>query len=265
MAANIKQNADNASQTEAIARQSAQNAELSGQAVSNAVNANAHDCRKDLHRAGNCPQTDLLALNAAVEAARAGEHGKGFAVVASEVRKLAERSQVAAAEISGLSGQTVQMATDAGDKLSRLVPDIRRTAQLISEISLACREQDIGASQISEAILQLDKVTQQNAGASEEMSATAVELSAQAEELQARSPSSGWMLPRITALPRRAPRLRLWHCDSRKDRCAGAPRGSCCPSVPHLDRRSDHGQLQRNRRAHDRLRRIPMIRSAVWE
>jgi methyl-accepting chemotaxis protein len=129
-------------------------------------------------------QTDLLALNAAVEAARAGEHGKGFAVVASEVRKLAERSQSAAAEISAMSSDTVKVATEAGEMLNRLVPDIRKTAELVSEISAACREQDIGASQINEAIQQLDKVTQQNSGASEEMSATSEELAAQAEELQ---------------------------------------------------------------------------------
>jgi methyl-accepting chemotaxis protein len=127
----------------------------------------------------------LLALNAAVEAARAGEHGKGFAVVASEVRKLAERSQSAAAEIGSMSSDTVKAAAEAGEMLGRLVPDIRKTAELVSEISAACREQDIGASQINEAIQQLDKVTQQNAGASEQMSATSEELAAQAEELQA--------------------------------------------------------------------------------
>src|ERR1700693_1834039 len=88
-------------------------------------------------------QTDLLALNAAVEAARAGEHGKGFAVVASEVRKLAERSQTAATEIGTVSSQTVKAAREAGEMLSRLVPDIRKTAQLVTEISAACREQDV--------------------------------------------------------------------------------------------------------------------------
>jgi methyl-accepting chemotaxis protein len=185
MAANIKQNADNAAQTEKIARQSSKDAEASGEAVGRAVGAMRTIADKISIVQEIARQTDLLALNAAVEAARAGEHGKGFAVVASEVRKLAERSQAAAAEISALSGETVAVATDAGEMLTRLVPDIRKTAELIAEISAACREQDIGAAQINEAIQQLDKVTQTNAGASEEMSATSEELAAQAEELQA--------------------------------------------------------------------------------
>jgi methyl-accepting chemotaxis protein len=185
MASNIKQNADNAAQTEKIARQSSKDAEASGEAVSRAVTAMRTIAEKISIVQEIARQTDLLALNAAVEAARAGEHGKGFAVVASEVRKLAERSQTAASEISAMSGDTVKAAQDAGEMLNRLVPDIRKTAELVSEISAACREQDIGASQINEAIQQLDKVTQQNAGASEEMSATSEELAAQAEELQA--------------------------------------------------------------------------------
>ncbi|MBB2793457.1 UNVERIFIED_ORG: methyl-accepting chemotaxis protein [Rhizobium pisi] len=184
MAANIKQNADNAAQTEKIARQSAKDAEMSGEAVSRAVQAMRTIAEKISIVQEIARQTDLLALNAAVEAARAGEHGKGFAVVASEVRKLAERSQSAAAEISSMSSDTVKAAQDAGDMLGRLVPDIRKTAELVSEISAACREQDIGASQINEAIQQLDRVTQQNAGASEQMSATSEELASQAEELQ---------------------------------------------------------------------------------
>jgi methyl-accepting chemotaxis protein len=184
MAANIKQNADNANQTEKIARQSAQEAETSGQAVNRAVDAMRTIAEKITIVQEIARQTDLLALNAAVEAARAGEHGRGFAVVASEVRKLAERSQTAAAEISAVSTDTVKAAQTAGEMLTTLVPNIRKTAELVSEISAACREQDIGSSQINEAIQQLDKVTQQNAAASEEMSATSEELAAQAEELQ---------------------------------------------------------------------------------
>lgn len=184
MASNIKQNADNAAQTEKIARQSSKDAEASGVAVDRAVGAMRTIAEKIGIVQEIARQTDLLALNAAVEAARAGEHGKGFAVVASEVRKLAERSQAAAAEIGSVSGDTVQAATEAGEMLTKLVPDIRRTAELVAEISAACREQDIGASQINEAIQQLDKVTQQNAGASEQISGTSEELAAQAEELQ---------------------------------------------------------------------------------
>jgi methyl-accepting chemotaxis protein len=184
MAANIKQNADNAAQTEKIARQSSKDAELSGQAVEQAVNAMRTIAEKIGIVQEIARQTDLLALNAAVEAARAGEHGKGFAVVASEVRKLAERSQLAAAEISAVSSNTVKVATDAGEMLAKLVPDIRRTAELVTEISAACREQDIGASQINEAIQQLDKVTQQNASASDQISSTSEELASQADELQ---------------------------------------------------------------------------------
>jgi len=184
MAGNIKQTSDNASQTEKIARQSAKDAELSGAAVSRAVGAMETIAGKITIIQEIARQTDLLALNAAVEAARAGEHGKGFAVVASEVRKLAERSQTAAAEIGALSADTVKVAQEAGQMLVKLVPDIKRTAELVEEISAACREQDVGADQINQAIQQLDTVTQQNAAASEETSATSDVLSSQAEQLQ---------------------------------------------------------------------------------
>jgi methyl-accepting chemotaxis protein len=184
MAANVKQNAENASQTEKIAAQSAKDAEASGAAVGRAVEAMQTIAEKITIVQEIARQTDLLALNAAVEAARAGEHGKGFAVVASEVRKLAERSQAAAAEIGTLSTETVKVARDAGSMLAKLVPDIKKTAELVEEITAACREQDVGSAQINQAIQQLDKVGQQNASASEQVSSTSEELASQAEQLQ---------------------------------------------------------------------------------
>ncbi len=184
MAANVKQNAENAATTEKMAGQSAKDAEASGIAVGKAVDAMQTIAAKINIVQEIARQTDLLALNAAVEAARAGEHGKGFAVVASEVRKLAERSQAAAAEIGTLSVDTVKVAQEAGAMLAKLVPDIKKTAELVEEITAACREQDVGSSQINQAIQQLDKVTQQNAAASEQVSATSEELAAQAEQLQ---------------------------------------------------------------------------------
>ncbi len=183
MAANIRQNADNAEQTERMAVKSAEDAKEGGDAVGNTVTAMQEIAEKisiieDIARA-----TDLLALNAAIEAARAGEHGKGFAVVATEVRKLAERSQASAGEISRLSVSSVQVAERAGEMLDRIVPDIRKTAELVQEISAASTEQDTGAGQINAALQQLDQVIQQNASGAEEMSSTAEELSGQAEAL----------------------------------------------------------------------------------
>ncbi|MHC2621783.1 methyl-accepting chemotaxis protein [Bradyrhizobium huanghuaihaiense] len=184
MASNVKQNADNANQTEKIAGQSARDAEASGVAVGRAVEAMQTIAEKITIVQEIARQTDLLALNAAVEAARAGEHGKGFAVVASEVRKLAERSQAAAADIGTLSTESVKVAQEAGHMLSKLVPDIKKTAALVQEITAACREQDVGSAQINQAIQQLDKVGQQNASASEQVSSTSEELASQAEQLQ---------------------------------------------------------------------------------
>ncbi|HBG06773.1 MAG: chemotaxis protein [Geobacteraceae bacterium GWC2_58_44] len=184
MSSNIRQNADNSLQTEKIAVKSASDANESGTAVAKTVHAMKEIATKTSIIEEIARQTNLLALNAAIEAARAGEHGKGFAVVASEVRKLAERSQHAASEIGALSLSSVEVAEDAGELLQKLVPDIKKTADLVQEISAACKEQDTGAEQINKAIQQLDQVIQQNAGASEEMASTAEELASQAGQLQ---------------------------------------------------------------------------------
>ncbi len=184
MAATIKQNSDNAQQTEKIALKSADDAIGSGRAVTETVAAMREIAGKISIIEEIARQTNLLALNAAIEAARAGEHGKGFAVVASEVRKLAERSQTAAGEISNLSASCVDVAEIAGELLGKLVPDIKKTAELVQEITAASGEQNTGAEQVTKAIQQLDQVIQQNAGAAEEMSSMAEELSSQAEQLQ---------------------------------------------------------------------------------
>ena len=184
MAANIKQNADNAQQTEKIAMQAANDAEKGGKAVEETVEAMKQIADKITIIEEIARQTNMLALNAAIEAARAGEHGKGFAVVADAVRKLAEKSQSAAGEISNLSTSSVQIAEDAGVMLNKIVPDIRKTAELVQEINAASREQNTGVEQINRALQQLDYIIQQNASASEELSAISEELATQAEHLQ---------------------------------------------------------------------------------
>ncbi len=184
MASSISQNADNARQTESIAVKAAKDAKRSGEAVAKTVAAMKEIAGKIGIIEEIARQTDLLALNAAVEAARAGDHGKGFAVVASEVRKLAERSQAAAAEITQLSSSSTDVAEEAGGLLDRLVPDIQNTADLVQEIAAACVEQSSGAAQVNKALQQLDQVIQQNAAASEELASTAEELASQAEQLK---------------------------------------------------------------------------------
>jgi methyl-accepting chemotaxis protein len=184
MASSIRQNTDNAMQTEKISIKSAVDAKEGGKAVVQTVAAMKEIATKIGIIEEIARQTNLLALNAAIEAARAGEHGKGFAVVASEVRKLAERSQSAAGEISSLSSRSVAIAEQAGEMLTKMVPDIQKTAELVQEITASSKEQDTGAEQINKAIQQLDQVIQQNASASEEMASTSEELASQADMLK---------------------------------------------------------------------------------
>ena len=183
MTANIKQNSDNSQQTEKIAVKAAEDGREGGESVSQTVNAMKQIAGKISIIEEIARQTNLLALNAAIEAARAGEHGKGFAVVASEVRKLAERSQEAAGEINELAANSVKVAEKAGSMLARIVPDVRRTSDLVQEINAASNEQSVGAEQINQAIQQLDQVIQHNASAAEQMAAASDELLGQADQL----------------------------------------------------------------------------------
>ncbi len=184
MAAMIRQNTDNAEATESIASKAARDAEQGGVAVDDAMSALREIAAKIGIIEEIARQTNLLALNAAIEAARAGEAGKGFAVVASEVRKLAERSQKAAGEITLLSRATNEKAHVASGLIAAIVPAIKKNADLTQEISSSSREQSVGAEQIAKAMMQLDSVIQQNAGASEELAGMAEELSGQAAQLE---------------------------------------------------------------------------------
>jgi methyl-accepting chemotaxis protein len=210
MSASITQNAENARQTEQMALKGAQDAEGSGEAVRQSMTAMTTIAEKISIIEDIAYQTNLLALNAAIEAARAGEHGRGFAVVATEVRKLAERSQVAATSINELAGSSVDVAERSGERLAALVPAIRKTAELVQEVAAASREQASGVSQINKAMTQVDQVTQRAASAAEELASTAEELSSQAEALQqlvaffrvSNAPAQhGVSVPRVPATP----------------------------------------------------------------
>src|ERR1041384_2992310 len=178
MSASITKNADNSRQTEQMALQGAKDAAAGGKAVGDTVVAMRTIAEEIAY------QTNLLALNAAIEAARAGDHGKGFAVVATEVRRLAERSQTAAKEISGLAGSSVKVAERSGELLGALVPAIRTTSELVQEVAAASREQAAGVTQINRALSTVDSVTQRAASTAEELASTAEELSGQAASLQ---------------------------------------------------------------------------------
>jgi len=184
MTGTISQNQDHSRQMEQMAVRGARDADESGKAVKETVEAMGSIAEKISIVEEIAYQTNLLALNAAIEAARAGEHGKGFAVVATEVRKLAERSRTAAREISELASGSVKVAARSGQLLVELVPSIRKTAELVQEMVGASAEQATGVTQMSKAMLHVDHVTQRNASASEELASTAEELSAQAEALQ---------------------------------------------------------------------------------
>jgi methyl-accepting chemotaxis protein len=183
MNASISQNTENSKVTDSMAAKAAKEANQGGEAVKETVIAMKQIANKIGIIDDIAYQTNLLALNAAIEAARAGEHGKGFAVVATHVRKLAERSQIAAQEIGELASSSVVMAERAGKLLDEIVPSISKTSDLVQEITAASMEQSVGVNQINDAMDRLNQITQQNASAAEELASTAEEINGEAEEL----------------------------------------------------------------------------------
>ncbi|MYM28914.1 methyl-accepting chemotaxis protein [Duganella sp. CY15W] len=231
MTASISQNTENAKVTDGIASKAALEAAEGGEAVKSTVAAMQQIAKKISIIDDIAYQTNLLALNAAIEAARAGEHGKGFAVVAAEVRKLAERSQVAAQEIEQVASSSVQLAEKAGQLLGEMVPNIRRTSNLVQEITAASEEQSAGVGQINAAVTQLSQTTQQNASSSEELAATAEEMSGQAEQLQ--QTMSFFKLAGVSRTVRSAaPSARK---PARKMRAGGASSGRRMPEMEEPD------------------------------
>jgi len=183
MSSSVDRNADNAQETERLARDTAARAEVGRETVERSVRTMRDIAAKVGVIDEIARTTNMLALNAAIEAARAGETGRGFAVVAAEVRKLAQHSLEAAAEIALLAETSVETAGETDRFIQGMVPDIKKTAELVGEISVSTREQAVGIDQIKQALLQLDQVVQQNASSSEQIASMAEDLSEEARTL----------------------------------------------------------------------------------
>lgn len=184
LSSSIHQNSNEASSTNEITDQAVNQAQEGGKAVIHTVQAMEKIAQQISIINEIAEQTNLLALNAAIEAARAGEQGKGFAVVAIEVRKLAERSRLAAKEIIDLTERSVIQAKSAGNLIQNVVPAIQKTAEKISRIANECNTQTQKAEEIRRTMNHLDQVTQQTSATCEESASASEELQSQASKLK---------------------------------------------------------------------------------
>ena len=184
MNASITQNAENSRASEQIAVGVRAQAEGSGHAATETVQAMRSIAERISIIEEIAYQTNLLALNAAIEAARAGEQGKGFAVVATEVRKLAERSQTAAKEIRTVAATSVSTAERSGTLIEGMLASVKKTTELVQEVAAASTEQAAGVAQMNRAMSKVDEVTQRNAASAEELSGTAAQMAGQVDNLR---------------------------------------------------------------------------------
>lgn len=184
LTANIQQNTDNSQQSNTMAKKVTGDSVQGGRAVDETVEAMKNIAVKISVIEEIARSTNLLALNAAIEAARAGDAGRGFAVVATEVRKLAESSGAAAKEITEITGSSVKRAIEAKGLIDQIVPSMKQTADLVEEITMSSQEQNEGANQINNALIQLDSVVQQNASASVELASMSENMKSEAEAMK---------------------------------------------------------------------------------
>ncbi|MBZ0255598.1 chemotaxis protein, partial [bacterium] len=184
LVASVEQNVKHSEDANEISCKTATNVEQGGNVVLDTVQAMKNIAEKITIIDEIADQTNLLALNAAIEAARAGESGKGFAVVAVEIRKLAERSQLAAKDISEQAVISVEKANHAGQLIQNIIPDIKNTAAIVNEITSSCKEQLCGTNQISQAVSSLEQITQHFTSDTQESSNACESLTIQAKDIQ---------------------------------------------------------------------------------
>ena len=184
MVTTIVSNTEKAEYTGQISAQSAQETENSSKVLHQTIESVSEISNKVNVIVEFANRTDILSINASIEAARAGEHGKGFAVIAGEIRKLSDKIAAASNEIEKLSKEGKEISKIAGERLTKLVPDILNSSKLVNNIVLASQEQKSNVENINASVQQLTEITNENLSSAEEMSASSEQLTAQAVQLK---------------------------------------------------------------------------------